>query len=81
MIIFDAWTSGANDPYLSVTAHYIVLPKSQANNWKLRSKVLRYMGIDGNYSRANTAAVILWFVDRYGIHHKASVASNLIDLF
>ena len=81
LITFDTWTSGTNDPYLAVTAHYIASPEGQANNWELRSKVLGYTDIEGNHSGANTAAVILQVVDRYGIRQKASVASVTVDLF
>jgi len=70
-----------NDPYLAVTARYIALPENQANNWELHSKVLGYTGIEGNHSGANTAAVILQVVDRYGICHKASVVLMLLGQF
>ena len=39
------------------------------------------MGIEGNHSGANTAAVILRVVDRYGIRHKASVVLMLLGQF
>ena|ERR1700722_12188723 len=67
---FDAWTSSAYDPYLAVTAHYISSPPAQPNSWELRSRVLGFMEIEGNHSGANTAAVILRVIDRYGIRHK-----------
>jgi hypothetical protein len=66
-ITFDVWTSGTNDPYLAVTAHYIAAPASQLNSWELHSKTLGYTGIEGNHNGANTAAVILRVIDRYGI--------------
>jgi len=82
-ITFNTWTSGVNDPYLAVTAHYITSPESQESNWELCSKVLGYTGIKGNHGGANTATLILWVVDQYGIHHKASVTavSIAVDLF
>ena len=67
---FDAWMSSAYDPYLAVTAHYISSPPAQPNSWELRSRVLGFTEIEGNHSGANTAAVILRVIDRYGIQHK-----------
>lgn len=69
-LTFDGWTSGANDPYLAVTAHYIVANEDQPNDWALKSRLLGYTEIHGNHSGANTAAVILRVVDRYDIRGK-----------
>jgi hypothetical protein len=67
LITFDVWTSGANDPYLTIMAHYIVSPERQPNNWELCSKMFRYTSIEGNHSGANTTVVILHVIDHYGI--------------
>ena len=75
-ITFDAWTSGTSDPYLAVTAHYINSPDTHPNDWALRLRILGYTEIQGNHSGANTAAVILHVVDRYGIQEKVCNQSN-----
>ena len=69
---FDAWTSGAYNPYLAVMAHYISSPPVQPNNWELHLRILGFTKIKGNDSWANTAAVILQVIDCYGIQDKVS---------
>ena len=68
--MFDAWTSGANDPYLAIMAHYIASPEGQPTIGNIHSKTLVYTSIEGNHSGANTAVVILHVIDRYGIREK-----------
>lgn len=69
-ITFNAWTSKAYDPYLSVIAYYINALAKNPSEWELKSKILGFMEIEGNHSGANTAAVILWLVDHYNIYKK-----------
>ncbi|THG95518.1 hypothetical protein EW026_g6148 [Hermanssonia centrifuga] len=69
-VTFDAWTSKAYDPYLSVTAHYIDSPPGKPDEWELKAKVIGFTEIEGNHSGANTAAVVLHVVDRYGLRGK-----------
>lgn len=57
-------------PKLVVTAHYIHSPGNQPNNWKLCSWVLGYTEIQGSHSSANTAAVVMWVIDCYGLRSK-----------
>lgn len=73
---FDSWTSDAQDPYLSVTAHYIYAPPEAPNEWELQHKVIGYTEIEGSHSGANTAAVILRVVDRYDIRKKIGWATS-----
>ena len=72
-ITFNAWTSKAGDPYLTVTAHYIHSPGNQPNNWKLHSRVLGYTEIKGSHSGANTAAVVMRVIDRYKLRSKVCI--------
>ena len=45
---FDTWTSAAQDPYLSVTAHYITAPEDQPCDWVHKSEQLVFTHFEGN---------------------------------
>jgi hypothetical protein len=64
--------SKPNDPYLGVTAHYIKAPQEWPNEWKLESKVLGVVPIEGRHTAANMAATFLRVLDRYDIRDKVS---------
>jgi hypothetical protein len=75
---FDLWQSGAGDPYLSLTVHYIDAPKEKPNDWDLKSDLLAFAEIKGNHSGANIGEHILGVVDRYGIADKVA-NTHLLD--
>jgi hypothetical protein len=70
LITFDAWTLGAFDPYLAITAHYINAPQDHPLEWTLKSKVIEYPDIQGDHSGANTANVVMRIIDCYRICSK-----------
>jgi lysyl-tRNA synthetase class I len=65
---FDTWTSEAQDPYLSVTGHYISM--SDAQKWELRMEQLAFMPVEGNHSGTNITKIITCVIDRYDIRTK-----------
>jgi hypothetical protein len=67
---FDTWTSGAHDPYLSVTGHYITAPNNQPQDWELKSEQLAFTHFEGNHSGANMANVLFRTVEKYGLRDK-----------
>lgn len=67
---FDTWTSNAQDPYLSVTGHYITAPKDHPHDWKLKSEQLAFTHFEGNHSGVNMANVLVRTVDRYDLRDK-----------
>lgn len=67
---FDTWTSEAQDPYLSVTGHYISAPEGHPKEWELKSVQLAFTHFEGNHSGANMADVLMRTVDRYALHKK-----------
>jgi len=79
-ITFDAWTLKSYDPYLAVTAHYIVAaPSSQTFDWELKSWLLGFQEIQGNHGGANLAATILQVLDQYGIQDKVRFSSTSFE--
>lgn len=58
---FDAGTSRAFDPYLTVTAHWIDA------EWKLRDQVLAFREIIGDHSGQNTGAILIGVLSEYGL--------------
>jgi hypothetical protein len=58
---FDAGTSQAFDPYLTVTAHWI------DSSWKLHEQVLAFQEIIGNHSGENTGALLITILSEYGL--------------
>ena len=67
---FDTWTSDAQDPYLSVTGHYITTPKGQPHDWELKLEQLVFTHFEGNHSGANMADVLICVVDHYDLRKK-----------
>ena len=67
---FDTWTSDAQDPYLSVTGHYITTPKGRPHDWELKSEQLAFTHFEGNHSGANMADVLIRVVDHYDLRKK-----------
>lgn len=65
---FDTWTSEAQDPYLSVTGHYI--STSHAQKWELHMEQLAFTPVEGSHSGANIAKIITRVIDRYDIRNK-----------
>lgn len=65
---FDTWTSEAQDPYLSVTGHYI--STSDPQKWELCTEQLAFTPIEGSHSGANIAKIITRVIDRYDIRNK-----------
>lgn len=80
---FDTWTSEAQDPYLSVTGHYIAAPEGHPNEWELKTVQLAFTHFEGNHSGANMANVLMRTVDRYKLRNKVcfnSLPASLSDL-
>ena len=67
---FDAWTSKAFDPYLSVTVHYIYAPPKYPTEWELNAEILGFTEIHGSHSGANLGSTFLGVLDRYGIRRQ-----------
>lgn len=67
---FNTWTSDAQDPYLSITGHYITAPEGRPQEWELKSKQLTFTHFEGNHSGANMANILIHTVDRYDLHKK-----------
>jgi hypothetical protein len=70
---FDTWTSEAQDPYLSVTGHYISSPEGRPQEWELKSEQLAFTHFEGAHSGANMANVLIRTVDRYGLRNKVGL--------
>lgn len=73
---FDAWTSRAGDPYLGVTAHQVRNTPDDPTKWKLESDLLAYTEIFGDHSGRNSARILRYVFDRYGIRDKVSSTSR-----
>lgn len=58
---FDAGTSRAFDPYLTVTSHWIDA------NWNLHEQVLAFREIVGDHSGENTGALLINILREYGL--------------
>jgi hypothetical protein len=58
---FDAGTSRAFDPYLTVTGHWIDA------NWNLHEQVLAFREITGDHSGENTGALLIEILGEYGL--------------
>jgi hypothetical protein len=58
---FDAGTSRAYDPYLTVTAHWI------DNSWNLRDQIIAFNEIEGEHTGENTGAILVKVFHEYGI--------------
>lgn len=69
-ITFDAYTSRAADPYLTITAHYIDAPAGSPSSWRLASDVLAFEHVPGAHTGDNLASVITDVVDRFGFRSK-----------
>ena len=67
---FDSWTSDAGDPYLSVTAHYILAPVDKPQEWSLKSEQLAFKHIEGNHSGANISKILVGTLDHYRLREK-----------
>ena len=68
---FDSWTSIAGDPFLSITAHYVDVPKDNPQKWELRTEQLAFTPIRGNHSGANLAKILIETIDKFGLREKA----------
>ena len=58
---FDAGTSRASDPYLTVIGHWIDA------NWSLHEQVLAFQLIVGNHSGENTGALLIKILGEFGL--------------
>jgi hypothetical protein len=58
---FDAGTSRAYDPYLTVTGHWI------DDKWDLHEQVLAFREIVGDHSGVNTGALLTNILQDYGL--------------
>lgn len=70
LFTFDTWTSEAQDPYLLVTGHYIVVLDASLNKWELRTVQLAFTHFEGHHSGANMANVLLRTINRYNLREK-----------
>lgn len=70
---FDTWTSDAQDPYLSVTGHYITAPEDRPQDWELKSEQLAFTHFEGNHSGVNMANVLIRTIDRYNLRNKVCI--------
>jgi hypothetical protein len=70
---FDTWTSDAQDPYLSVTGHYIAAPEDRPQDWELKSEQLAFTHFEGNHSGVNMANVLICTIDHYDLCNKVCV--------
>ena len=71
-ITFDAWTSKAYDPYLTITVHYIDSLADQPDEWQLKSKVLAFQELPGRHNGENLATTLNEIINRYDIQDKVS---------
>jgi hypothetical protein len=81
---FDTWTSEAQDPYLSVTGHYITAPDGRPKEWTLKTVQLAFTHFEGNHSGANMANVLMRTIDRYNLRNKVylmTLSVTSFDLF
>jgi len=78
---FDTWTSEAEDPYLSVTGHYITAPDGRPHEWVLKTVQLAFTHFEGNHSGANMANVLMRTIDRYNLRKKVYFMTSLVILF
>lgn len=58
---FDAGTSRASDPYLTVTAHWI------DSDWILHENILAFTEIVGSHTGENTGRILIETFEEYGI--------------
>ena len=64
---FDAWTLQVDDPYLSITGHFI---NGARDSWKLHSEQLAFTPLPSHHSGANIGNAIMCIVDHYGLQGK-----------
>jgi hypothetical protein len=70
---FDTWTSDAQDPYLSVTGHYITASEDRPQDWELKLEQLAFMHFEGNHSGVNMVNVLIHTIDCYNLHNKVCI--------
>jgi hypothetical protein len=70
--MFDTWTSGTGDPYISITAHYVYSPtqSKQLHKWFLKAEQLAFAPFEGNHSGVNMSNIVVEAVEHYGIQDK-----------
>ena len=68
---FDAGTSQASDPYLTVTGHWI------DKTWTLHEQILAFSLIEGSHTGANTGQLLIDTFEDYGILSPSKVCVTL----
>jgi hypothetical protein len=75
---FNTWTSLNGNPFISVTAHYIMAPDDNSQQWELKSEQLAFTPLVSNHSGANIGSILVETLDTYGIHSKVQNCLRLI---
>ncbi len=75
MFTFDTWTSKGtgNNPYISVTAHYVSSPVDKPDQWALKEDQLAFALLEGHHTRANITSIVTNVLNEYGISEKVSI--------
>jgi hypothetical protein len=71
--MFDTWTLGTSDPYISITAHYIYSPSEQLHEWSLKAEQLAFAPFKGNHSGVNMSNIVVETVEHYRIQDKVYI--------
>jgi hypothetical protein len=76
------WTSEGtgNNPYISITAHYVNSPVDKPDQWELREDQLALVLLEGHHTRANIALIIISILNKYSISQKVCLYSCHIQM-
>ena len=72
-LTFDSWTSLNGDPFLGVTAHYIISLPDNPQHWELKTEQLAFTPIVGNHRGENIAKILLETIDAFGLRSKVHI--------
>ena len=68
--MFDTWTLGTSDPYISITAHYINSLDEHPYDWSLKAEQLAFTPFEANHSKVNMSNIVVKTVEHFGILDK-----------
>ena len=64
-MMFNTWTLLSEDPFMSITTHYIDTPVNKPQQWILQLDQLAFMPIVVNHSGANIGKILMEAIDEY----------------
>ena len=66
----DSDDGTGNNPYISITAHYINSPVDKPDQWVLREDQLASAPLEGHHTGASIASIIISVLNEYSISGK-----------